>query len=80
MSDLRIINFEWNNIVFFDSNALVGNSNLKKVCLFKNPILTLPGNLEVLESLCTNRNNPNCKIMLMSACQTKQSKEKGFWH
>ncbi len=69
MSNLRILNLESNNIVFLDLNSLVGNGNLKKVCIFKNPILTFLGSLEALENLCTNRNNPNCKVILTTTCQ-----------
>jgi len=58
------LNLESNDIVTFDKNALVGLTNLERVCMSQNPISNLFP--ESLTSMCSG--NYKCNIIINSKC------------
>jgi len=61
LTNLSELNFESNQIIYFDKNSLDGLVSLEKVCLFNNPI-----DPATLNGICNG--NPKCQVYISQKC------------
>ena len=63
--NMKFLDLSFNSISYIHEGALYFSSDLKKVCLYSNPITK---DYDVVKYLCTQKNNPHCNVQVDKPC------------